>query len=142
MRDFTAHPKLRVAALSMSAAGAAIRGIAYLDAPNTRYTTFIDAWIPLHLWAFIWLTAGALMLIGVWHRLVARWGLSLGVGLWGAWAVSYTASWVFGDQSRGWVTAAAFALIAGLTWIVASLSDSVGPPPGPVIPDQPEGAET
>ena len=136
MRSFELHPRLRVAAISMSAAGAAIRGWAYLDAPNTGLTTFIDAWIPLDAWAFVWIGAGVLMFAGVWHRVIARWGLSLGVGLWGAWAISYTASWLFGGQSRAWVTAAAFALIAGLTWIVASLSDSVGPPPGPVIPDE------
>lgn len=135
MRGFELHPKLRVAALVISAAGAGIRGCAYIDAPNTRFTTFIDAWIPLHAWAFVWMAAGALMLAGIWHRIVARWALSLGVALWGAWAVSYTASWIFGDQSRAWVTAGAFALIAGLMWIIASLADSVGPPPGPVIPD-------
>lgn len=135
MRDFELHPRLRVAALAISASGAALRGLAYIDAPYTRFTTFIDAWIPLHAWSFVWIGAGALMLAGIWHRIVARWALSLGVALWGAWAISYTASWIFGDQSRGWVTAGVFALASGLTWIIASLADSVGPPPGPVIPD-------
>ena len=138
MRDFTVHPRLRVAALVMSGAAAAIRGVAYIDAPTSGFTTFVDTWIPLHYWAFVWIGAGVIMVAGIWHSVVARWGLSLGVGLWGAWSISFTASWLFGDQSRGWVTASAFALVAGLTWIVAQLADSVGPPPGPVIPDRPE----
>lgn len=140
MRGFDLHPKRRVTALSVYAGGVAIRGIAYLDAPpSTQYTTFVDSVVPLQVWAFVWMGAGALLLAGIWHRVVARWALSIGASLWGVWALSYTLSWIVGDQSRAWVTAGAMATIAGSMWITASLADSVGPPAGPVIPGDGEG---
>lgn len=129
MRDFAHHPRLRVTALSVCAAGSIIRGIAYVDAPLTRYTTFVDALVPLHVWGIVWVTAGALMLVGIWHRVVARWALSIGASLWAVWALSYLVSWMVGDQPRAWVTAGALAVVAGLMWIVASLADSTGPLP-------------
>lgn len=135
MRDFTQHPRLRVTALAVFATGAIVRGLAYIDAPNTRFTTFVDALVPLHVWGFVWVTAGGLMLVGIWHRVIARWALSIGASLWAVWALSYLVSWFTGDQSRAWVTAGAMATIAGSMWITASLADSTGPPPRPVIPD-------
>lgn len=138
MRDFSLHPRLRVTALTVCAAGVTIRGLAYIDAPTTRYTTFVDALVPLHMWAFVWIGAGVLIFAGIWHRVIARWALSSGASLWAVWALSFTLSWLIGDQSRAWVTAGAMATVAGMMWIVASLADSVGPPPGPVIPDTTE----
>lgn len=117
----------------------AIRGFAYLNAPpSTQFTTFVDAVVPLQVWALVWMGTGALLLAGIWHRVVARWALSIGASLWAVWALSYTLSWILGDQSRAWVTAGAMATIAGSMWITASLADSVGHPPGPVIPDSEE----
>lgn len=140
MRGFDLHPKLRVTALSVCASGVTIRGLAYLNAPpSTQFTTFVDAVVPLQVWAFVWIGAGALLVAGIWHRIIARWALSIGASLWAVWALSYTLSWLVGDQSRAWVTAGAMATIAGLMWIIASLADSVGPPGGPVIPDDGEG---
>lgn len=140
MRGYDLHPKLRVTALSVYAGGVAIRGLAYLDAPpSTQFTTFVDAVVPLQVWALVWMGTGALLLAGIWHRVVARWALSIGASLWAVWALSYTLSWIVGDQSRAWVTAGAMATIAGSMWITAALADSVGPPPGPVITDDGEG---
>ena len=140
MRGYEFHPKLRVTALSVYAGGVAIRGLAYLNTPpSTQFTTFVDAVVPLQVWALVWMGAGALLLAGIWNRVVARWALSIGASLWAVWALSYTLSWIFGDQSRAWVTAGAMATIAGSMWITAVLTDSAGPPPGPVIPDDSEG---
>lgn len=135
MRDFTTHPRLRVAALCVFAYGAVTRGLAYLDAPTTGLTTFVDALVPLPAWAAAWITAGALMVTGIWHRVIARWSLSLGATMWFVWGLSYMWATVVGDSSRGWVTGAAMFTIAGAMWICAGLADHVGPPPGPVIPD-------
>ena len=50
------HPGLRVAALAIVAGGAVARGAAYLDQPSTGgLTHFIDALVPLHLWAIVWI---------------------------------------------------------------------------------------
>ena len=131
------HPRLRIAALAIVAAGAAARGVAYVNQPSTGgLTHFIDALVPLHLWAFVWIAAGATVLAGVWHRVVARYALAFTAMLWGIWGLSYMSATVFGDSSRGWVTGALILNVAGLTIIIAALADAVGPPPGPVIFDQ------
>ena len=131
------HPRLRIAALAIVAAGAAARGAAYIDQPSTGgLTHFIDALVPLNLWAIVWITAGATVLAGIWHRVVARYALAFTAMLWGIWGLSYMSATVFGDSSRGWVTGALILNVAGLTIIIAALADAVGPPPGPVIFDQ------
>ena len=132
MRDFATHPRLRAATLVICGTGAIIRGIAYISGPKTAaYTTIVDTWVPLRLWAVVWMAAGAVMVAGIWHRDIARLGLAIGVGLWGTWAISYFVSWIvsmFADApGRGWVTGAAFAMIAGLHWIVMFLAERSGP---------------
>lgn len=131
------HPKLRVAALAIVSGGAIARGVAYVDQPSTGgLTHFIDALVPLHLWAIVWIAAGAMVLAGVWHRVVARYALAFTAMLWGIWGLSYMSATVFGDASRGWVTGALILNVAGLTIIVAALADTVGPPREPVILDR------
>lgn len=139
MRAFEpTHPRLRVAALVVFAYGALSRGIAYIDAPQTGLTTFVDALVPLHVWAVVWTAAGTLMIAGIWHRLIARVALGLGGTLWAVWGLSYMAATIVGDSSRGWVTGSAMLTLAGAMYICAALADSAGPPPGPVIPDKEE----
>lgn len=140
VRGYDLHPRLRITALSVYAGGVVIRGLAYLGAPppSTQYTTFVDAVVPLQVWALVWVGSGALLLAGIWNRVIARWALSIGASLWGVWALSYTLSWIVGDQSRAWVTAGAMATIAGSMWLTAALADSAVPPPGPVIRDDGE----
>lgn len=133
MRSFTQHPKMRVAALCVFAYGAIARGLAYIDAPSTGLTTFVDKLVPLTVWAIAWITAGVLIFAGVWHRIIARWAMALGSSLWLVWGLSYMWATVIGDQSRGWVTGAAMLTLGGAMLISGALMDSEGPPPGPVI---------
>lgn len=131
------HPRLRVAALAIVSAGAIARGVAYINHPSTGgLTHFIDALVPLHVWAIVWIAAGATVLAGVWQRVLARYALAFVSMLWTTWGLSYMSAAVFGDASRGWVTGALILNLAGLTIIIAALADAVGPPPGPVIFDQ------
>lgn len=131
------HPKLRIAALAIVSAGAIARGVAYVDQPSTGgLTHFIDALVPLHVWAFVWIAAGVTVSVGVWHRVIARYALAFTAMLWGIWGLSYMSATLFGDSSRGWVTGALILNVAGLTIIVAALADTVGPPREPVILDQ------
>lgn len=130
------HPRLRIAALAIVATGAVTRGCAYIDQPSTGgLTHFIDALVPLHLWAVVWIAAGVMVLAGIWHRVLARYALSFTAMLWGIWGLSYMSATVLGDSSRGWVTGALILNVAGLTIIVAALADTVGPPREPVILD-------
>ncbi|WP_440221158.1 hypothetical protein [Dietzia sp. MNB45] len=110
------------------------RGFAYIDQPSTGgLTHFIDALVPLHLWAIVWIAAGATVLAGVWQRVLARYALAFVSMLWLIWGLSYMSATALGDASRGWVTGALILNLAGLTIIVAALADTVGPRRGPVI---------
>ncbi|GAA1720530.1 hypothetical protein [Dietzia cercidiphylli] len=135
MRAFEPHhPKLRIAALVIAAAGAVARGMAYLDQPDTgRLTHFVDAVVPLHVWAIVWIAAGACLVAGVWHRIVARYALSFTAMLWGVWGLSYMWATIAGDASRGWVTGSLMLTLAGTMIIIAALADTAGPPREPVI---------
>ena len=133
MRSFTYHPKMRVAALCVFAYGALARGLAYIDAPSTGLTTFVDKLVPLTVWAIVWITAGVLIFAAIWHRIIARWAMALGSSLWLVWGTSYMWATVIGDQSRGWVTGSAMLTLGGAMLIIGALMDSEGPPPGPVI---------
>ncbi|MDX2357454.1 hypothetical protein [Dietzia sp. PP-33] len=134
MRAFEPHhPKLRIAALVIVAGGAVARGVAYLNQPSTGgLTHFIDALVPLHVWAIVWIAAGVTVLAGIWHRVVGRYALAFVSMMWAIWGLSYMTATVFGDASRGWVTGALILNLAGLTIIVAALADTVGPSREPV----------
>lgn len=135
MRGFSAHPRLRIATLAVASYGAASRGLAYLEDPNTSLTTYVDNFVPLWAWAVVWLAAAVLVFVGIFHSVLARWALSLTSGLWLVWAISYFTATLLGDQSRGWVTGSGFIVIAAYTWIMAAMMDNTGPPP-PRLPDK------
>lgn len=131
------HPRLRIATLAIVSGGAIARGVAYVNQPSTGgLTHFIDALVPLHVWAFVWIAAGATVLAGIGQRIIARYALAFVATLWGIWGLSYMSATLFGDASRGWVTGALILNVAGLTIIVAALADTVGPPREPVMAKQ------
>lgn len=131
MRDFTKHPRLRVGALCVCGIGTMLRGFDYASGRNLISETIVDSLVPVHVWAYVWLLAGALVLVGVWHRLLARYALNFAASLWGVWGILYFISWLFMDGSTA---ATSMLTVSGLMWIVAALADSTGPPPGPVLP--------
>lgn len=121
MQDFSRHPKIRFVTLSVFAYGAATRGAAYLDAPDTGLTTFVDKMVPLHVWAIVWLVVAAGIFTGIWSRTMARLSMSFGASLWLVWGLSYMWATMVGESSRGWVTGSAMFTLAGAMWIVARL---------------------
>lgn len=139
MRDFTRHPKMRVATLAVISSGVTARGLAYVDAPSTGLTTFVDKLVPLQVWAVVWIAAGVLVAAGIWHHVIARWAIALSSSLWLVWGISYMWATIIGDQSRGWVTGATMLTLGGLMLICGGLMDEQGPPPGPVVPDEGPG---
>ena len=129
------HPRLRIAALAIVASGAVARGAAYVGQPTTGgLTTFVDAIVPLHVWAIVWITAGVCLVAGIWHRVVARYALAFTATLWAAWGLSYMWATVAGDAPRGWVTGSLMLTLAGTMIVIAALADTVGPPSTPVLP--------
>lgn len=129
------HPNLRIAALSVCSVGSITRGLAYVGQQSTGgLTTFVDAVVPLPVWAIIWMLSGLAILAGIWHRVIARWALSFGASLWAVWGLSFLWAAISGDSARGWVTASTMFTLAGVMVIIAALADSVGPPEDPVIP--------
>ena len=125
MRDMQRHPQFRVATLTVGSAVVAARGAAYLDAPQTGLTTFVDALVPLHVWAIVWIAAAVAILCGIWSRPLERGAMSFGAALWSVWGISYMWATVVGDSSRGWVTGATMLGVAGFMWILALLVESL-----------------
>src|SRR5690625_2987241 len=128
MKHIAYHPRARATALTLIAVGTTSRGLAYIDAPDTSLTTFVDGLIPLHAWAIVWITAGLAVFAGIWSRWAARIAGMLAGSLWAVWSASFLLSWVLhilpwteGGAPRGWVTGTALLTIAGLTCIVAYL---------------------
>lgn len=137
MRGFSEYPRIRVAALIILGVGTVIRGAAYIPGSDAEVLTYVDGLIPLQFWSIVWIGTGALILLGIWHRYLARIGLNVAASMWLAWSVSYLLSWItFSDGPRYWVTAAAMATLAGLIYIVAALMDMTGPPPGKPVPEE------
>lgn len=137
MRGFAQHPRLRVTVLVACAAGVATRGAAYLDTSrDLKSLAWIDKLIPMQGWAMVWFAAALFILAGIWHRDVARWGMSLGSSMYGFWGLNYLFAWFLVDTftTRIWLTGSALVLIAVLMWVCAALMDSVGPPPRPAVP--------
>lgn len=129
------HPRLRIAALVIVASGAVARGVAYIGSPTTGgLTTFVDAVVPLHVWSFVWITAGVCLVSGIWHRVVARYALAFTATLWATWGLSFMWATVAGDAPRGWVTGSLMLTLAGTMIVIAALADTVGPPRTPVLP--------
>lgn len=132
MQDMRRHPRLRAATLSVGSVVVASRGAAYIEAPSTGLTTFVDQIVPLHVWAFVWLAVGVLIFVGLWSRTLARVAMSAGASLWTVWGLSYLLATWFGDSSRGWVTGMTMLGLAGFMWVLAALLEvlSDGPAEG------------
>ena len=122
------HPRLRVATLTVGSAVVAARGAAYINAPQTGLTTFVDALVPLHVWAVVWVAVAAAILCGIWSRHLARVAMSFGAALWFVWGGSYMWATITGDSARGWVTGATMLGVAGLMWILARLIEVLHEP--------------
>ena len=136
------HPRIRVAALIILGLGTVIRGIAYIPGPDVLVLTYVDGLIPLQLWSAIWIGTGVLILLGIWHRYLARIGLNVAASMWLVWSVSYLLTWFSNMEGpRYWITAASMATLAGLIYIVAALMDMTGPPPGKPVPEESDREE-
>lgn len=112
----------------LMAMGIAWVGLGYsilsVPAPPAQTTglTIILAALPLHMWGWVWITAGTL---GIAHSGVQDVGrdqvgftaLALPTA---AWSAGYLADWLaFGGYSRGWVTSLVYAALCASIVIAA-----------------------
>jgi len=94
-------------------------GYALLTAPAPGHLGHI-LWIPLHAWAWIWITGGFLGAVFAWCKAGRD-----GIGFAGiilpvlGWASGYTYTWLFYDQPRSWINAAVWAAVSAMTIIAA-----------------------
>ena len=108
-------------------------------ATDVEVLTYVDGLIPLQLWSIVWIGTGVSILLGIWHRYLARIALNVAASMWLVWSVSYLLSWItYVEGPRYWVTAASMATLAGVIYIVAALMDMTGPPPGKPVPKDPD----
>lgn len=121
MQAIAAHPRERAALHLVFGAGAIVRGAGYIDPPSTGLTTFVDGWLPLHVWAAVWILAGVSILAGIRWRGIGRWSVAFTANLWAVWTISYLWAWIVGDSTRGWFTAGALGTIAATMYIVARI---------------------
>lgn len=126
------HRKLRVAVLLTAAWAAILRGIAYIPDVSygqPTYLTYVDWWLPMHIWAVIWIVGGiTLMAATVWTHLAIP-AMSVFVGITSLWAASYLISWITLDSPRSWLTGSTLATLAIFAAILTALIERRGPSP-------------
>lgn len=105
------HATLRLVVLLTAAAFSTVRGVSYLlprPATGTEAAalTYVEAWLPLAVWAWVWLLLAAALVAAAVLRDLAIPAMSLFVGLLTLWGGSYLASWLFLQAPRAWLSAA------------------------------------
>ena len=113
--DIPFDRRIRASVLVAVGVCAIARGWGYLvpgGSKPTDYVALLNPLFPIEVWAVVWSVSGALMLVGVWVPLVARWAMSSVVALCSAWAVSYFVAWMFFDAGRAWLTGFMFVALA------------------------------
>lgn len=76
--------------------------------------------LPLHVWGWLWIGAGAVALVAAWVPQGVDWPGFLALPLIALpWWLSYMTAWIQGVFPRGWVVAAVWAAIAVPVLVVA-----------------------
>lgn len=91
------------------------------DPPNQL--AFVSEYVPVTVYAFLWVLAGVALCVAVSVRRVMPWALGLFAGMHLMWSLSFFAAWAFLGSPRAWVSAISYVTLAGLAVIVARLID-------------------
>ncbi|MFI1166584.1 hypothetical protein ACH4UM_24010 [Streptomyces sp. NPDC020801] len=84
--------------------------------------------LPLHVWGWLWITAGLIALASAWAPQGLDWPGFLALPLIVLpWMLSYFTAWLQGDFARGWVAAAVWAAIAVPVLVVAGWREAPRP---------------
>lgn len=111
--------------LGSAAAGAVIRGVAYMPWTRTdagsAYLSPVEAWWPLWVWGWVWITVGVVLAAALFRRSLSIAAMSGLTGLLVLWGASYMYAWAVQGASRSWVTGGLFLVMAVWAGVLASL---------------------
>ena len=125
--------RVRAVILAIVAITAILRGWAYLGPGvvvsnvdvSSVHLSFLDNLIPIQAWAAVWLVTGAIAIAGIRVHRLARLSMSLAVGMWLVWSLSYLIAWGVLGEERAWVNAVP---LAGFAALLAVMSYLMEPP--------------
>ena len=118
------HRKLRVVVLLTAAWCALLRGAAYIPevtAGRPVYLTYVDWWLPMSVWAGVWITVALALAAATICTKLAVLAMSAFVGMTSVWAASYLLSWIFLDSPSSWLTGSTLAGMAVFAAILTTL---------------------
>ncbi|OZF41926.1 hypothetical protein [Rhodococcus sp. 14-2470-1a] len=126
-RKAEAWLRLKALALLVTAVSCFGIGTAYLvpSAPDRpRQLTFVETIAPLHVFAWLWVAVGAACLASIVCRRMRPAMFGFAAFLHAMWGLSFSASYVFLDNSdRDWVSARGYLVIAGLILVAAGIKE-------------------
>lgn len=117
-------PLARRLILGSAAAGAVIRGLAYMpfaDPRTPRYLSPVESWMPIQAWGWLWIAVGILIALTLVWRSLSITAMSALTGLLTMWGLSYMWAWAFIGTQRSWVTGGLFLVMAVWSGTLASL---------------------
>lgn len=118
--------RVRWVILAIVAITSTLRGWAYLSPKvdvSSVHLSFLDNLIPIKVWAVVWVVTGVTAIVGIRVHYLARLSMSLAVGMWLVWSLSYMVAWGVLDESRAWVNAVPLAGFAALLAVVSYLME-------------------
>lgn len=109
---------LVILAVAMIARGVSYTPVAVDTARAPAHT--LEAWLPMGVWATVWIAVGGLCLLAVItrrsRRPIAAVAVGYAAGLHMLWGWSFTMASLSGSQPRGWVTALGYFTVALLVF--------------------------
>lgn len=104
-------------ALLILGAGAIARGISYtplLMSEHARQAHPVEGTLPMGVWAWVWIIAGAAAVVAAWWPRAAPVAVGACVGLNLLWGGSFIADAIAESSVRGWLPAVGYLSIAAL----------------------------
>lgn len=112
----TQYRRLRTTVLITAALMAGLRGLAYIPSVygerSAASLTFIETWLPLTVWGWIWISGLVFLLASIFVPRLAIPSMSVFVGMHVLWGTSFVMSWLFLDSPRSWITGSSIIGIA------------------------------
>ena len=109
-------------ALIILGVGALARGVSYtpwLMSETAQRAHPVEGILPMGVWAWIWIAAGAAAMVAAWWPRIAPVAVGAGVGLNLVWGCSFVADAFMRDSARGWLPAVGYLSISVLVlWAV------------------------
>lgn len=109
---------LTFAVLDMGIAGSLLDPLGRAQVERSPSYALLIHWVPLTLWAVVWLVVGATCTIQAFMR-DDRFGYGLAIAIKAVWSVGMFGSWLFQDAVRGWVSGIVWGALGALVSVAA-----------------------